>query len=334
MTLTVVIPTAGRAHLLRDALASIARQTALRRVSCIHVSENAGYPESEMVCREFPELPIHYTLRAPPLTSAAHFVALFKEVETPFTAMLHDDDWWAPHHLEAAMAGLENDASSSACYSGFFEPHGSSAPLYCENNLMCWAAAGFPPLAGTWTLPLIQTALASLPGTPLRYSTLVARSAALKASTHIFDLGNPFDSDRMLGIALSLHGNVVYQPVPSTFIRLHSGQDARNYDDAATYRHMHCTTRWMLDLVRRQGGDMQTLLAERIATCPPIQKAELLQRLRRPVCIDGLREENCIPPELDRFDRTWRRLRVGRVLRDWLPPAITNLARRLAHKQS
>lgn len=334
MSLTVLIPTANRAGMLREALASVARQTALSRISTVHVSENAGQAESESVCREFPGLPIRYTRRAPPLATWDHAIALINEVETEYAAILHDDDWWAPHHVQASLDGLEAASGHAASYSAFFEPYGTSFPLYCDNSLMCWSAAGYPALTGHWTLTLPEVVLASLTGTPFRYSTLMVRSSALRKSAFLFSLGNPFDTDRMLGISLSEHGNLIYQPVPSVFIRMHPGQDARNFDQAKTHRHMLDTTRWMLDRLHARGLDLKSLLATRLADCPSGHKLELLHRLRSPCCLEGLREKDALPSELDRFDSSWRKLRTARFAKELVPPLFVNAARRLAARLS
>lgn len=335
MSITVIIPTTNRPHFLREALVSVARQSALDRVSCVHVSENMGNLESELVCREFPSLPIRYTRRNPQLPPNDHFLALLSEVETPYLALLHDDDWWASHHLESAMNGLDKNPGTSASYSNFFQPSGPSEPLYCENNFMCWCAAGYPSVAREWLLSAIQIVVASLPGTQLRYSTLVARTEAMNGSAYICTLGNPFDTDRMLGLALALHGPVVYQPVPSTFIRLHPGQDVRNFDDEATNRHMLKTTLWMLDLVLTRNLDLKSHLNACLEACPAAHRPELLRVMQRPFCIDALRQRNCIPESLDRYNRSSRRRSsfLNRF-KDWLPPVTVSLARKIFSKNT
>lgn len=333
MSVTVIIPTAGRPGMLRDSIASVGRQTALHRITCIHVSENAGNPESEAVCKEFSHLPVRYTRREPALAPNDHFIAVVGEITTPFAAILHDDDWWAPHHIEVSLRDLEASPAAAASYSGFFEPYGLSYPLYCDTNFMCWCAAGYPPLAGHWPLSPEEVIVASLPGTPLRYSTLVTPTARLKEAMYIFKLGNPFDTDRLLGVALALQGPILYQPVPSTFIRLHPGQDVRNFDTSARDHHMGKTTRWMLDKLAPDQSGLKELLAARLASCPTDHRPELMRRLSLPLAINGLREKSAVPEELDRFiQRPFRLGKLAPFMQGWIPPVLLDFARRMRQK--
>lgn len=328
LKLTVIIPTAGRPHFLREALASVSRQTALAEIGMVRVSENAGNRESETVCREFPHLPISYIRRDPALPANDHFTTLVGEVATPLAAVLHDDDWWAEHHLAAALRALTEAPAAAACYSGFFEPDRSSSPLYGENSLLCWIAAGFPSATGVWPLSLLQTILALLPETSLRYSTLVARTPALQAGMSIFELGNKFDTDRMLAVALARQGRVLYQPVPSVFIRRHPAQDFRNFDHAAVSRYMSDTTAWMLDTAAAAGFDVCGSLGALIEQCPAEHRSQFLHKLRRPICLEVLRRQGCLPESLRRFDAACARREKFAWVHPLLPPALLNLARK------
>jgi hypothetical protein len=328
LKLTVIIPTASRPGLLREALAGIARQTALAEVATVFVSENTSNTESASVCREFSQLPIRYSHRNPSLSPNAHFTTLVGEVETPMAAVLHDDDWWAEHHLASALRALADAPSAAACYSGFFEPYRTAYPLYAESSLACWSATGYPPVTGVWSLSLLQTVLALLPETSLRYSTLVSRTAALKAGRSVFSLGNNFDTDRMLAVALAQQGGILYQPVPSVFIRRHPAQDFRTFDHEAVYGYMSRTTAWMLDAAAAAGADVRAALGTLIDQCPADHRPQLLHKLRRPVCLDVLRAKGCLPGNLREFDEASRRREKFAWVHPLLPPALVDLARK------
>src|SRR5258708_34849094 len=99
--ITVVIPGVGRPQFLPDLLTSIEKQTALSRIVEVIVSEDGGNHRLESITSRFKNLPIRYVAREAPLGFLGHHqVLLCKEAQTPLTALLHDDDWWAPEHLE------------------------------------------------------------------------------------------------------------------------------------------------------------------------------------------------------------------------------------------
>ncbi len=330
MDLTVIIPTCRRPEMLRTALASVGRQRAQDRIAAVHVSENGGDRSSESVCREFPGLPIRYTFREPALLPNPHFVALGNSVTTDYVAVLHDDDWWAPHHLAQSLADLDANPLAAARYAAFSEVAAETTPAQGDPSFACWLGAGFPATTGVWSLSAPNVSLACLAGTPLRYSCLIARRTALQSSLGVYELGNPFDTDRMLSVALSRQGSVLFDPVPAVFIRMHPQQDGRNFDAEKTIAHMTDTTRWILQTTRDAGVDLENLLATRLQSCPQSQLNAVLSLLRAPWCIQGLKLENQIPPALDQFDALHSRP-VGLEL-TWtafLPPLALALGRKL-----
>lgn len=335
MDATVIIPTAGRPDLLRVALASIARQSALGRLACVHVSENRGDARSGGVCAEFPSLPIRYTLRDPQLAINDHFTTLFNEVETPYVAMIHDDDWWSPHHLSAGLADLDRNPQAAAHYSAFAEIESENTFPRWTPGLACWFGAGFPSTTTTWELDRAGMSLACLPHTPTRFSALIARSEALKASLGVFRLGNSFDTDRMLAVALAGRGTVLFDPVPDVFIRMHQTQDSKNYDTERTIAHMSGTTRWLFATAAENGIDLGRVLSDRLALCPEPQREALMDLLCMPWCIRVLRETGKLPAPLSRFEDlrlhpppapvTWR---------SFVPPLALEFARKIKARTS
>ena len=267
--LTVLIPTAARPGMLRTALRSVASQTAAAKITRVIVSENGKCRDSESVCAEFTALPIEYVFRSPVRTPLEHGRRLMQEApEGNFTAILHDDDWWAPHHLAAAVEALEAHPDAAAYGSGHFVVSGESSMLNCSGNLFPWFGANYPEFAPWWKLSRLNVLLAELLGTISHYSTLVARTGPLRAATSVFDLGNPFDNDRMLMFALSTAGPLLFNPLPGAFVRNHGVQDCFQFDQEARLRHMRATSRWMVETSGKSWDIVADLFAQRMARCP------------------------------------------------------------------
>jgi hypothetical protein len=267
--LTVLLPTAARPEMLRTALRSVAEQTAVEKIARVIVSENGGARDSESVCAEFSALPIQYLFRSPALTPLEHGRLLLQSAPgTDYTAVLHDDDWWTPHHLADAFAALDANPEASACGAGHFVVAGESAMLDCSGNLFPWFAAGFPAHAAWWKISRLNVLLGELLGTLAHYSTLVMRSAALRHAAHIFDLGNTFDNDRMLVFALAGAGPFLFRPLPGAFVRNHGAQDCFQFDQEARQRHMRATSRWMVETSGKSWDVISEQFLRRMRHCP------------------------------------------------------------------
>jgi glycosyltransferase involved in cell wall biosynthesis len=266
---TILLPTANRPQMLRTALQSIADQTARGQIDRIYVSENGGCRESEAVCAEFPTLPIAYRFRepTPPLRHAQ--LLMCDCLENELTAFLHDDDWWTPSHLERAIVELEARPEAAAYGTGHFVVSGESSMLNCSGNLFPWFGAGYASYQRVWELSRLNVLMAELLGTMAHYSTLVARTEALRKSAYVYDLDNPFDNDRMLLFALSTHGPFLFNPVPQAFVRNHGNQDCFAFDGEARIRHMCRTTWWMVQTSGKSWDLIARSFARRMAMCPP-----------------------------------------------------------------
>jgi len=331
---TVLIPTTARPHLLRTALASVARQTARNRIGEVVVSENAGDPRSAEVCAEFPQLPITYVRRDPPLPALGHATVLFsRETPSTYTAVLHDDDWWQPDHLAQALAALDANPGASVYFSSIYHVTGESSPLSCDSGFKFWFGADYPVLDDLWVLPAPAAALACLLGTPGYYSALVARTAALRASVHVFDLGNPYDNDRLLLIALFRLGTVLFRPYPAVFIRAHPGQDQRTYEQDTVNRHMSFTTSWLFDQSKEAGFDLGALIEARIERCPAAHRETLFWHLSWEWCHRVLAERGIMPPALANYLAAHRpRSRLRKIAGEILPPALLSAASKIIHR--
>jgi hypothetical protein len=267
--ITILLPTASRPALLQTALESVASQTALSQVARIVVSENGGTRASEEVCAKFPQLPITYLFRTPTVSALEHGGMLMREgSDSELTAILHDDDWWAPWHLANAFAGLTAHSQAAAYGSGHFVVSAESSMLNCSGNLFPWFGAGYPPFRPVWELSRLNVLMTELLGTISHYSSLVARTEILKKAAYVFDLQNSFDNDRMLMFALSTFGSLLFNPTPEVFVRNHGAQDCFLYNEEARNRNMSATTRWMVETSGKSWDLIAKTFARRMAQCP------------------------------------------------------------------
>ncbi|HTH49789.1 MAG TPA: glycosyltransferase family A protein [Candidatus Limnocylindria bacterium] len=295
------MPTARRPAFLRTALASIAAQTVAHRITRVVVSENDSDTSSRAIAAEFAHhLPLEYVFRSPSLPNLTHALTLAEELpEDGIMAMLHDDDWWTTTHLADSLARLDNHPDAVASYASFFNVTGESSLLESDSNLMFWFGANFPPVANCWRLDARALLLSCLPGTPGRYSTLVARASAYRHSARVaFAEGNPYDNDRLLTLQFAKLGPIAFAPVPEVFIRIHPAQDANRFDWPQRQLHMTATTERLL---AQASPSFQADLLARVNDCPPAALPSLLTCLSQPWCIGPLTGHRIAPRELVAF---------------------------------
>lgn len=299
----VVIPTTNRPDMLRTALASIRRQTAYSCIKTVLVSENSREIDgTAAVCREFgSELPLRLVHREPSLSPNDHARQLLTgNYSEPILAILHDDDWWAPEHLARSIEAM-TATSSVACYSGFFNVQNESAIITCDNNALFWLGSGFDRMDRVWALDFTQMALSSLPATPGRYSTLVAQTTVLRESSYVLGLGNPFDTDRMLSVALAERGRVAVYPAPSVYIRYHRGQGSGSFPTNEMEKWMLSTTRWILVQCERLGIDLLSAFNQRLAACPAEHQRPVFEAFSTPWLRAVFGSNEAVFPALRRF---------------------------------
>jgi glycosyltransferase involved in cell wall biosynthesis len=267
--ITVTIPTTNRPHYLRTALKSVQRQTALARITEIVVSENAGSRTSEDVCREFAALPIRYIFRDPPVGPEQHGFLLLREASNKFIAILHDDDWWAPNHIENGAKQLASNTDLSCYYSAYFMVGGERTRLQCHSTLEFWAGAGFPSFENAWTLTLADTAVACLVDVPCHYSSMIGSRACLQnAYDEVLESGNRYDNDRTITLALAKQGSIVVNPTPEVFVRFHPGQAKNRSSDKDVKRFKKVSVEYLLELCRQEGIDLGREFDLRMAAAP------------------------------------------------------------------
>jgi predicted O-methyltransferase YrrM len=285
--ITAIIPTTNRPHFLRTALKSVHRQTALARITEIIVSENAGSRASEQVCGEFPNLPIRYIFREPTLTGLEHAVLLFGEAKNEHIAILHDDDWWSPHHIENGARQIAAHADLGAYYSAYFMVGSERAHLQCHATQEFWAGAGFPSFETEWTMTLADTAVACLVDVPCSFSSLIASRRHLQTAwEEVVKSGNCYDNDRTAILELAKLGNIIVNPAPEIFVRFHPGQDQKRSSPEQVKEFKKASLQYLLNLCRKHQINLGEEFDLRMASAPDNEIAA--------VCGAILRNYDCV----------------------------------------
>ena len=340
----IIIPTANRPEFLRTALSSVSTQTAISRIAEVLVSENGGADASRAICAEFPRLPIRYLFRTPATSAMEHGKSLLGELsQRSLTAILHDDDWWAPHHLEDAVTALEDRIDVAAYYSSVFEVTGETSPLRCDHNLFFWFGSGYPPLTSIWNIGRPQATLSCLLMTPGRASALVTRTASLRsANVVLHNLGNPFDSDRMLTVLLSKEGKVLYNPLPQVFIRSHERQDQWSFPSEKRIEFMARTTDWIIESAEENPANLAQRFVEAVKRCPQNARPLLDYSLSQPWCIPRMALHPQMKSELRSLLQTMgpgsASNKYRTAVKQFIPPIVLSakrmISRRFLHPQS
>jgi hypothetical protein len=213
--------------MLQEALKSVAEQTALSVIDRVLVSENGSCRDSEKVCAEFKQLPIHYVYQDPPLPALYHFQSILPLIRTSYIAILHDDDWWGAEHLEKSYEILESDQVITV-FSNFAEAESPRHMFTLSyKSFRVWAFTGRDFSQEYIKLQPEENFLCSLWDTSYHYSTCVGKTEFIAAGVEeIVRSGNSYDNDRTFAIFLGEQGSLAYVPAITSYVRVHQGQDS------------------------------------------------------------------------------------------------------------
>ena len=152
----------------------MATQTALSKVAEVVVIENLSNRESETVCQEFPQLPIRYFFRDPPLPPNIESVRdAVTKIHYDHIAILFDDDWWMEHHLEHAINAIESHPDAVAFYCPCICTTGEVGYLTkVLGSFIPWFAASEPLVNHCWHLNLSDLLVASQIETDFHFSSM------------------------------------------------------------------------------------------------------------------------------------------------------------------
>lgn len=229
MSVTVVIPSYKRSEYLGVALESLRRQTALSEIDKIIVSENSDDTGSKKVCERFSGLKIQYVHQKQQLTAVEHHRWIFGQSTSEFVAMLHDDDWWYPMHLEEGLQALRNNSLAGCYFSNFFFTSNEFLKDLKMHfgNMLSFAVEGYKPFTPC-ELSFKQVALLCFIYTPFHFSSIIGRSDIIRSAA---DKGladaKPYYADRILYPYISASGPVLFNPQPLVAVRMHAANDAK-----------------------------------------------------------------------------------------------------------
>ncbi|MEB3167508.1 MAG: glycosyltransferase family A protein [Synechococcaceae cyanobacterium] len=279
--LTVVICTCNRPEYLRQALQSIRDQTALASIAKVIVSENGADERSRAICESgFPDLPIQYKYQDPVLPVDKHFASHRADVETAYVAILHDDDWWLPTHVENALAELGQNNGVATFANHFLAESERHFFVSSYRNPPIWLLSGRDFSKPAARVAPLNNFLICLINACYHFSTFIGRTEACWSSlaSAVAD-GNIYDTDRTFPIFLGQQGPVSYLTKPSAVIRTHPGQDSlqevyRNEGGAL----MAQTTLSIKKLFPTQTEAAAALFNQEIKPCLSTQELDLIQR--------------------------------------------------------
>jgi len=252
---SVIITTRDRPEMLGEALASVRRQTRAASINQVIVSENGLTDASRGVCGQFKDLPLLYVRQDPPVTSLLHLKALWRHVESPNVAILHDDDWWMPDHLENSLGILEAHPDCVGTFSNFYDAWGPRiVPWVTEKAWRVWVSSGCDFSPPKLLLDEVSVLLACMLESTFHYSTLVGRKDAVwETYLKMVAADNAWDNERIFPVLLSTLGRIGYLTRHYAVVRNHPTQEGFDPEFAAKgYGEMRIkTTRWLAQLEPR-----------------------------------------------------------------------------------
>lgn len=280
--ISVVVPTANRPGLLPNTLRSIARQSALDQIDEVIVSENLGCVETGLVCDRFPELPITFIMQDPPLGVLDHVAFLLTHARSEFVAMICDDDWWTPNHLENALRNLNGMPSASAHLSCYVAA-GSELPTtgIFWGAGATWLAAGRTDPIEPFVLDLACVTALCWAFTPFTFSSLVARRDALPAAVEALRSSpHTYYADRLLYPGLAKRGPIVYEPLVDTYYRAHVGNWQSDQDELMLQSLLRDASEHVYGSAMQAGIDPPALWREYLTDVPPAVLSDVSDLLR------------------------------------------------------
>jgi hypothetical protein len=311
--LTVFITTRDRPDCLRTALRSVRLQTGRSRIREVFISDN-GAEKISAVLKEFQDLPIRYVEAPYDTDFCTHMRLALPQINTPLLAMLHDDDWWHPGHVESSLQALDAAPDAACVLSANLwvaSETSTAPPLYFNFGLLNHFAQsnGVEPVKYDWQQVLMLTWIY----TPFHLSTLVARTEAVRAADEVW-MHQHFLLDRLFYAVLCQRTkqSVVYLPFPSALIRVHEKQ----FSLQNTGKVQQEGVRLGMSLLRRIAEEENLNFNElwrQVMPRLPFQTAVQLATLAGE-CLgpDDLEAMGCPPPGTDS---------------PWIPPAAHQLAR-------
>ncbi len=264
---TVLIPTFNRRDYLKQALDSVFAQTF--KDFDVLVSDNGSLDGTEELVRGYlenhPNLQYHRFPRN--MGPAANGLYLLRAPEAEYVAILHDDDYWLPNHLEDAMGALSG-TDNAVLYACALQKFGMSGdhvmkPMWADSRRRLTVLdphVDFP----AWLLC-----------TPFVPSATVFKRSALNSTWALprndFTLG-----DWHLCGQMALQGKTVFDSKIGAFYRWHATNDSHSCRGKRFAVQFRYTQRTMAYLAFHNGLMTRESLVGAVTTQWPMDIAALL----------------------------------------------------------
>lgn len=262
--ITVLIPTFKRPELLRVALTSIVKQTFKHCITRVVVSENGLNDGSRTLCEEFPDLNIDYIYQETQLPHLQHWHWLMTQVKDGYTAFLCDDDWWNIYHIECAVKSLELNPDAVAYFSHFvYAPDEINIEFTEYPNVKFMNL--FKDKINNYDLQVFDKTDVfsfSLLITPFHFSSVICKYDVFAKASQIFSRVHQTYADRVMWPVIASYGKVVFNPLSSTIVRFHPGQDSNNFSPEQWRQYNQEGSLLLLELADNIGVDIKSKLNE------------------------------------------------------------------------
>jgi glycosyltransferase involved in cell wall biosynthesis len=213
--ITVAIPTRNRSKLLREALASVLRQSVEDLE--IFVSDNASTDDTAEVVASFRDRRVQYTRLAHNIGLHGNLSRCLRLGRAPFMVILQDDDLMLPGNLERKLAVLERYPNVGIAHASFqlIGPNGGIV-----KDVMNWSQARDDMIEpGQLFIRRSMT-----------YECRINMSAAVMRRSAVtderFDEADGLAPDFGLWLRIALGADVALIAEPLTALRIHEGRES------------------------------------------------------------------------------------------------------------
>jgi hypothetical protein len=213
--ITVAIPTRNRSQLLREALASVLRQSVEDLE--VFVSDNASTDDTAEVVASFRDRRVHYTKLAHNIGLHGNVSRCLRRGRAPFITILQDDDLMLPGNLERKLAVLERHPNVGIAHASFqlIGPNGRIV-----KDVENWSQARDDMIEPGWLF--IRRSMTH--ECRINMSAAMMRRSAVTEER--FDEGDGLAPDFGLWLRIALRADVAFIAEPLTALRTHEGRES------------------------------------------------------------------------------------------------------------
>ena len=214
--ITVILPTRNRPEYLAESLASVLAQEVEGMV--VEVHDNASGPATSDVIRSSSDERVSHIRHEENVGLFRNWLWALDGVETPYVALLQDDDLWRPTFLRRAVAALETSPEVGLVFADVELIDGDGLPVGVRVTAL--PEGRFP---GTEYLHRVVSGENLI----IDMSTAVMRTDALRTAGSLDITHQTHDIAFNLQFRIAATWDFVRLPTKLTKVRLHEGQAHR-----------------------------------------------------------------------------------------------------------